>query len=313
MVHKIKIISISSFIMILSVKTNLQAQELVLDLWDGNIPGAISNDDYHEIVSDKGGWIRISKVVDPTITVYLPENKSSKVPAVLICPGGGYARLAYDHEGKEVAEWLNKQGIAGILLKYRLPSDEIMENKTIGPLQDAQRAIRLIREHAGEWNIDPAKVGVMGFSAGGHLAASLTTLYDMPVYKNTGEWSARPDFSILVYGVISMQDSLTHKGSQINLLGQDPSRELIDQFSNELHVDNNTPPCFLIPSSDDNAVNYMNSMLFYEALVKNGVKAELHVYDNGGHGYGLATRKAGPKKWPDNLSYWLFKVTSGEE
>lgn len=289
------------------------SQEKVHKIWKSGIPGSIKNDSYKEEITDNNGWIRLSKVTDPTITVFLPEKQKSKTPAVLICPGGGYSRLAYDHEGNEVAKWLNKQGVAGILLKYRLPSDDIMEDKKIGPLQDAQQAMRVIRENAEDWNIDPSKVGVMGFSAGGHLAASLTTLYDKPVYDYQGDFSARPDFSILVYGVLSMQDSLTHKGSQINLLGQNPSQELIHDFSTELQIDKNTPPCFLIHSSDDGAVNYLNSIYFYEALIKHGVRSEMHIYDSGGHGYGLATRKDGPKDWPRNLSLWLKKVTSMQE
>ncbi len=303
------LIKISIFILV-SVPITTFSQEKIINIWPDGIPGSKKNNTYKEEILEKDGWIRISKVTEPTITLFLPENKKERTPAVLICPGGGYARLAYDHEGHEVAKWLNKHGIAGILLKYRLPSDEIMENKNVGPLQDAQQAMRIIREHAAEWNIDASKVGVMGFSAGGHLAASLTTLYDKHVYDYKSTKSARPDFSILVYGVISMQDSLTHKGSQRNLLGISPSQELINEFSNELHVNPGTPPCFLIHSSDDGAVNYMNSILFYQALVKHGVKAEMHIYDSGGHGFGLATRKNGPKEWPDNLALWLKKVTT---
>jgi acetyl esterase/lipase len=286
------------------------SQDIILPLWDGDIPGSIKNDNYKEERTEKNGWIRFSKVTEPTITIYLPDKPIENTPAVLICPGGGYSRLAYDHEGVEVAEWFKKQGIAGILLKYRLPSDEIMKDKKIGPLQDAQQAIRLIRENAEKWNIDASKVGVMGFSAGGHLAASLTTLYDKTVYDSKMDISARPDFSILVYGVLSMQDSLTHKGSQINLLGEKPSQQLIDEFSTELHVNKNTPSCFIIHSSDDGGVNYLNSMYFYEALIRHGVQSEMHIYDNGGHGYGLATRKDGPKNWPDNLSLWLKRITA---
>lgn len=292
---------------ILCLTTILSGQNYTINLWPDGVPMSINDTSYHEFSKDNNGWFRIGKVTDPTITVYLPENCPENTPAVLICPGGGYARLAMDHEGTEVAEWLNSIGIAGIVLKYRLPSDDIMKDKKTGPLQDAQRAMRIIRKNAGKWNIDASKIGVMGFSAGGHLAATLTTQYDKKVY-DAQNISARPDFSILAYPVISMQDSLTHMGSRKNLLGDNPSQKDTDEYSNELHVTENTPPCFLIHSSDDGTVNYLNSVLFYEALIRNHIPSEMHIFPFGGHGYGLATRKNGPKIWPSNLEDWFKRL-----
>ena len=294
-----------AFYIISNVSIAIKAQSYELDLWKNGIPGSIINNDYTESSTDKGGWYRVSQVTNPTIKVYLPKNVENKrFPAILICPGGGYGRLAMDHEGFEVAEWLNSLGIAGIVLKYRLPSDAIMEDKSVGPLQDAQQAMRIIRKNASEWNIDSTKIGVMGFSAGGHLASTLVTQFNKPVYDATINFSAHPDFGILVYPVISMSDSLTHLGSRKGLIGEKPSEELIKEYSNELQVGKETPSCFVIHSSDDSGVNYLNSIRFYEALTANGIPSELHIYDNGGHGYGLAMRKAGPN-WTPALEAWL--------
>jgi acetyl esterase/lipase len=286
----------------------LMAQPMRVDIWNGHVPGALADTAYHETSVVPDGFPRISNVSDPTLTVYLPHQGTTPTAAVIICPGGGYGRLAMGHEGTQVAEWLNGIGVAGIVLKYRLPSDQIMQNKTIGPLQDAQEAVRLVRRHAKEWNIDPSKIGVIGFSAGGHLASTLATHFSDNVYHPSDTVSARPDFAILVYPVISMQDSLMHGGSRENLLGKNPSPDLIAFYSNELQVTAQTPPCFLVHSSIDKTVNYLNSILFYEALVKNHVPSELHLYDVGGHGFGLAISKPGPSAWTNALKAWLERT-----
>ena len=250
------------------------------------------------------GVIRISKVSIPEISIFQPEKSIGKNTAVIICPGGGYAILAYNLEGTTVAKILNSWGVTAIVLKYRLPSDEIMRDKSVGPIEDAQRAIQYVRENAEQLNIDPQKIGIMGFSAGGHLAATASTHFNKDYISNPNHISLRPDFSILGYPVISMTDLLTHHGSRDNLLGKNPSSETINNFSNELQVTKNTPPAFLVLAGDDDAVNPKNSIDYYEALLKNHVPAEMHIYQNSGHGFGthLLEKK---DNWMDVLRIWM--------
>jgi Esterase/lipase len=277
-----------------------------MKVWPGKIPGAIDNPSYkEEFVKVEGQAPRVSHVVNPDITVFLPAKDKANGTAVVICPGGGYTRLAIDHEGYQVAEWLNKQGVAGIVLKYRLPSDDIMKDKTIGPLQDAQEAIRIVRRNASAWNIDPRKVGIMGFSAGGHLASTLSTHYNDRVYIVSDTVSARPDFSVLIYPVISMKPEITHGGSRQNLLGKNPEAALEDHFSNELQVNKNTPPAFLVHATDDGTVPVQNSINYLLALKANGVSGELHIYEKGGHGFGLGRSKGTEITWPEAFKTWL--------
>lgn len=285
-------------------KMNAQQQEL--KLWPNGVPGSIENATYKESMTDElGRENRVIKVTDPTIKVYLPDEDKATGAAVLICPGGGYHCLAYDHEGFLVAEWLNKHGIAGILLKYRLPSDEIMIHKEVGPLQDAQQAMRLIRNNATKWNIDPHKIGVIGFSAGGHVASTISTQFNRKVYKTTDTTSARPDFSILLYPVISMQSGVTHQGSRENLIGKSPSKKLIQQYSNELQVTKQTPITFMVHSANDGAVPIENSLGYFKALQKNKVKSEIHIFEQGGHGYGLNKKTGTQLQWPTMLLKWM--------
>lgn len=281
-------------------------QDKVVRVWPEKIPGSKTSSSYKEetAINDQGRP-RISRVTDPELLVYLAPKEKATGTSVVICPGGGYGVLAIDHEGYEIASWLNEMGIAGIVLKYRLPSDEIMDDKSIGPLQDAQESIRIVRRRAAEWNLDPHKIGVMGFSAGGHLAGTASTLYGETVYPGMDGTSARPDFSILIYGVLSMQDDITHKGSRNNLLGQGTPVDTANRFSNELNVNGETPPAFLVHSTDDGAVPVENSIRYYQALVKAGVPAELHIYESGGHGYGLARKGLTESAWPEACKRWL--------
>ncbi len=249
------------------------------------------------------GVIIISKVSVPDIKIFKPEHPDKNHSAVVICPGGGYAVLAYNLEGTTVAKILNSWGVTAIVLKYRLPSDEIMKDKTIGPLQDAQRALQYVRENAAELNVNPNMIGIMGFSAGGHLASTASTHFDHSYIDNPLNTSLRPDFSILGYPVISFSDSLTHMGSRDNLIGKNPSKEMIYKFSNELQVNEKTPPTFLVLASDDNAVNPENSIKYYEALLKNKVPAEMHIYENGGHGFG--THLLAKNNWMETLKNWM--------
>jgi acetyl esterase/lipase len=194
--------------------------------------------------------------------------------------------------------------VAAFVLKYRLPSDRTMKNKTIGPLQDAQQAIKLVRLHAKEWGVDPHKVGIMGFSAGGHLASTASTHFEKAYIDNPKNVSLRPDFSILGYPVISLTDSLAHMGSRQNLIGKNPLEALIKEFSNELHITKNTPPTFLVLADDDKGVNPENSIKYYEALLKNHVPAEMHIFQTGGHGFGTHLLD-GKDNWMDLLKIWM--------
>lgn len=272
------------------VTNQLNAQNKIVPLWN-KIPDEIKATDYKENESIKDGKVQSTSLVSiPTLSIFLPAAIKPNQAAVIIFPGGGYQHLAIDKEGTKVAEWFNSLGIAAFVVKYRLPSDKIMKNKNIGPLQDAQEAVRYVRQNAAKYHIDANKIGILGFSAGGHLASTLATHYDEKTYETTSKVSARPDFSLLIYPVISMQNDITHKGSQISLLGNNPSQELLDSFSNEKRVTAQTPPTFLVHATDDTTVLPENSINFYLALKNNGVPAELHIYEKGGHGFGLGIK-----------------------
>jgi acetyl esterase/lipase len=256
-------------------------------------------------VNSTEGYVHTTNVSVPTLTIYKPTKPNTQHSAVIICPGGGYGALAMGHEGADVAKALNNFGITAFVLKYRLPDDAIMKDKTIGPLQDVQRAFRIVRERAKEWNINTSKIGVMGFSAGGHLAASASTQYNREVIDNPNRISFRPDFSILIYPVISFTDNLTHMGSRDNLIGKNPAETVITQYSNELQVTPKTPPAFIIHSADDEAVPVGNSIAYYQALIKNKVFSEMLLYPHGGHGYGMNNATT-QDKWIDNLKNWMM-------
>ncbi len=289
-----------SFIFLL-VNTITFSQQ-VMPLYKDSIPNFIFTKD--EETTSNDGVLIISKISRPTLTAYLPPKEKANGAAVVICPGGGYAVEAAGHEGADVAKELSNAGIAAFVLKYRLPSDETMKNKEIGPLQDAQQAIKMVRERAKEWNINPDRIGIMGFSAGGHLASTAGTHYTKALIENSNNTSLRPDFMLLIYPVISFQDSLGHIGSRDNLLGKNPSQEKKDYYSNELQVTDNTPPTFLVHASDDNAVKVENSIAFYEALIKHHVPAEMHIYQNGGHGFGMHLPK-NKDLWLDRCKNWM--------
>lgn len=282
------------------------AQPFTVKLWPEGIPGSVADAEYVEnITTTEGRITRCERVTDPDLTVFLPPAEKANGTAVLICPGGGYAVLAFDHEGNAIAQWLNEQGIAGIILKYRLPSDKIMKDKSSGPLQDAQEAMRTIRRNAKKWNINPDKIGVIGFSAGGHLASTLSTHYAERVYDVKDNISARPDFSLLIYPVISFDAAFTHMGSRNNLIGPDPGEEKVKHFSNELQITSDTPPAFLIHSADDNAVPVRNSISYFNGMQKYGIISEMHVFQKGGHGYGLASKGGTESSWPELCIRWL--------
>lgn len=290
------------FFITLIATTQLSNAQTILKLYPDKIPNEIPGADQEARNDD--GIVRISNISRPTLTVYLPAKEKATGAAVVICPGGGYGINAFKHEGTDVALELNKAGIAAFVLKYRLPSDRIMKDKSIGPLQDAQQAIKVVRQRAKEWNVDPGRIGIAGFSAGGHLASTAGTHFQKALIDNPENTSVRPDFMILLYPVVSFTDSIGHIGSRNNLLGKSPSAEMIRSYSNELQVTRQTPPAFLVHAGDDEVVKVANSLRFYEALNKNGIPSELFVFPKGGHGFGLINPTS-PDRWMDRCIDWM--------
>ena len=261
------------------------AERPVLRLWDGAAPLAAGETD---------------KDV-PTLTVYRPETPNGC--AIVVCPGGGYGGLAVDHEGRQVGEWLNKIGVTGFVLRYR-----VAPYRHPVPLADVQRAIRTVRAKADGFGVDPARIGVLGFSAGGHLASTAATHFDRPAVPAADEidaQSARPDFAVLVYPVISFVDAATHVGSRRNLLGDTPDEALVRGLSNELQVTKETPPTFLVHSDQDTGVPAENSVLFYLACRKAGVPVEMHLFEPGRHGFGLGGDDPVLSEWPSLCEHWM--------
>ncbi|RAJ29806.1 alpha/beta hydrolase [Pedobacter cryoconitis] len=282
----------------------VQAQE-VMKLYPGKIPGAkAAPANYKEKETIINGKVfGLSKVTDPSLSLYAADPQKANGTAVIICPGGGYAFLATDHEGEEVARRFAAQGVTAFVLKYRLPSDTIMVEQSLGPLQDAQQAIYLVRKNAAAWHINPSKIGIMGFSAGGHLAASLAVHYGDLKIKNPEGLSLRPDFAVLIYPVISFTAS-AHTGSVKNLIGPNATQAQKEYFSNELHVNAQTPISFLVHANDDDTVPVENTILFNQEMVKNKVAAETHLYQAGGHGYGMHNKKT-TDDWFLRLQEWM--------
>jgi acetyl esterase/lipase len=262
-------------------------------LWPSDVPGKVSPD-----AADQ-----------PSLTIFLPAKEKATGTAVVICPGGGYGGLAVGHEGRDVAQWLTDRGVAAFMLQYRVAKRGKLDPPIHpGPLQDAQRAIRTVRARAAELGIDPHRVGIWGFSAGGHLASSAGTHFDAgktdaadPVERI----SCRPDFLILAYPVITFTQPSAHRGSRNNLLGPNPDPKLVEAFSNELQVTKDTPPTFLFHTEEDKGVPPENSRLFEAACKKAGVPVELVIFEKGAHGVGLAPKDPVLSKWPDRLEAWL--------
>jgi acetyl esterase/lipase len=295
-----------SFISLFFVMLNTFAQYDIIPLWNGDIPNSQKSDEQELVESTDSK--RIYTVQTPTLEVYLPTKRNATGQAVIICPGGGYHYLTYDFEGTDIAKWFNSKGITAFVLKYRLPGSKSVKVSYQAPLQDAQRAMRIVRSQAKKWHLNPNKIGVIGFSAGGHLASTLGTQFNKPnTFKETAidTISARPDFIALIYPVVTMKMDYTHKGSRTNLLGENPSEDLVNQYSNELQVTKNTPPTFIVHAEDDKAVPVENSLQLYQALKNKGIEAELHIYPHGGHGFGSALGKGRLEKWTDRLYDWL--------
>jgi acetyl esterase/lipase len=283
--------------LLLTAFVAVQAEPVVVPLWDGKAPLAVGDG-----AADK-----------PSVKVFLAPSDKATGAAVVVCPGGGYGFLADDHEGKQVAEYFNGLGVHAFVLKYRIVTKDRPGPLGRAPLLDVQRAVRYVRANATKFAIDPAKVGLMGFSAGGHLASTGGTHFDAG--KRNSEdpverVSCRPDFLILAYPVVSMEEGVTHNGSRTNLLGRSPSAEDVALFSNEKQVTDKTPPTFLFHTDVDTVVIPENAVRFYLALKKAKVPAELHVYEKGRHGVGLANNPKQPDDkyasgWPERLTAWL--------
>ncbi|MEM6642891.1 MAG: alpha/beta hydrolase [Bacteroidota bacterium] len=280
----------------------------IMKIWPNEIPNSIPGVADDEIKKEDQ-IIRYSQVGLPTIEAFIPSKGTATGQAVIICPGGGYGVISYDWEGTDFAKWLNGYGIAAFVLKYRLPKTKSVDVDYFAPIQDLQRSIQLVRSKADEWNINENQIGVMGFSAGGHLASTLGTQWNMgterKAFDDIDALNTRPDFMVLIYPVISMIADCTHQGSMRNLLGNNASPELQKAFSAEHHVTTETPPTFLLHAQDDKGVLIQNSLLMYEALIKKNIPTEMHLFPKGGHGFAFAADKTGLSVWPEYLIEWL--------
>jgi len=282
----------------------------VIPLYSQEIPNSkkVANEEYSRI--EPGNILIVYKVSRPSLTIFPAPKEKATGAAVIICPGGGYSNLAMGYEGTEVAQRLNEAGISAFVLKYRIPNDSTMISKEIGPLQDAQRALLLVRSRAAEWGIDNRRIGMMGFSAGGHLAATAGTHFQKNYIGNPDHISLRPDFMLLIYPVISFKTPIAHMGSANNLLGPNPTQEQIKEFSNELQVTDLTPPAFLVHAKDDNVVPYANSLVFAEALKNHHIPAKVFLYEQGGHGFGM-TNNTSKQQWMDLCIDWIGGLKPG--
>ncbi len=283
---------------VLLITTMVYAQDKTLKVWPNGAP----NDNGMKEPEEKYDGVRVRNVSEAEMFVYLPEqNKNSA--AVIICPGGGYWIEAMDHEGFDIAKWLKTKGVAGIVLKYRLPygHDEV-------PSSDLRRAVRIVRMNAKEWGIDPDKIGIAGSSAGGHLASTVGTRFDTGIKESSDSVeriSCRPDFMLLLYPVVTFREEFGHMGSRNNLIGEKHDWKMVEKYSNELHVTPETPPTFLVLADDDGGVPPRNSVEFYLALKENDVPAEMHIFRQGGHGFGFTKKNLPVDEWPDLFFNWL--------
>ncbi len=281
-----------------------QSDSLQLSLYPGPIPNSLQPLKERVDQRSSGGRF-ISNTSTPTLTYYRPLNPKNK--AIIICPGGGYRGVAIDKEGFLVGRALQKEGYHAFVLKYRTPNDKSNKDKAVAPLQDAQQALQVAKNYlraAGGQQQSEVSIGIMGFSAGGHLAATASNFFNYNYVKNEAQPSVRPDFSILLYPVITMEDPYTHEGSRTNLLGSQASTPQIKRFSIHHQISEQTPRVFLVHASDDGGVPVQNSLLYYEACVKNKVPAEMHIYTAGGHGFGMYN-KTTEDRWMDRLLNWL--------
>ena len=289
----------------LSLITLNSYSQQVMPLYPSGIPNAKPAPNT-ESSSTNDGILVIGNVSQPTLTVYLPAESKATGEAIIVVPGGGYHIVAAGHEGVDVAKKLNDMGITAFVLKYRMPDTTWMVDPSIGPVQDAQRAIQIVRENANKWKIKKNRIGMLGFSAGGHLVSTAATHYKKSYITNKKKVNLRPDFVVLIYPVISFVDSAMHKGSMENLLGKDVSIEKRKAFSAELNVTPETPPTFLVHAKDD-PVSVRNTILYADSLNAKGIFSEVLLYDSGGHGFGLVN-KTSDIAWPERLHEWMKKL-----
>lgn len=298
---------LSIVVIVLLISFQGFSQEMRISLWpEGKVPNHIETGE-KEII-DSGETIGIRFVQSPDIAVFLPTKRLATGQAVIICPGGGYNHLSWTWEGTDIAKWLNSKGIAAFVLKYRLPNSKSLTSQYMVPLMDAKRAIRIVRYYASKWNIKKDQVGIMGFSAGGHLASTLGTHFDAGnpnAADSIEQQSSRPDFMILMYPVITMSKPIMHTGSRNMLIGEKADTAMANLYSNELQVTNNTPPTFIIHTVDDKTVPVENAFIMYEALKAHNVPVEMHIFPTGGHGYGFGTGKGTVSAWPELCISWL--------
>ena len=297
------IISLLVYLIFFNMSTSLAQYQPLYK----TIPNNISSKN-QEAESSSTGILIVEKVSIPSYQYFRVATDNTKRPCVIICPGGGYSILAAGHEGTDVAKYFNSIGVNAMVLKYRIPSAENQTDKSIAPLQDAQQAMLLARTHAASWGIDQNKIGIMGFSAGGHLASSLATHYSDVKIDNPSKVSLRPDFQILIYPVISFGPE-GHEGSRINLIGNakdEKTNKAIDYFSSEKQITKDAPIAFLVHSKDDDAVPVANSIHYYDNLIANKVPAELYLYEKGGHGYGMKNPTS-EIVWTSIMKTWMQK------
>jgi acetyl esterase/lipase len=294
-------INILSIIIILLMTTTIQAQYQPLYKVTPN-QIKVANEEKEEQFE---GITIVSNVTEPAYQYFRVKEDNIKRPCVIIYPGGGYTILASGHEGIDVAKFFNSIGVNAMVVKYRIPNDKAQNDKSIAPLQDAQQAILLAKTNANAWGIDDKKIGILGFSAGGHLAASLSSHYADVKIDNPSKVSLRPDFQILIYPVITMKD-FGHAGSKENLIGKDPTPEQIQYYSNELNVNEQTPPAFIVHAINDDAVPVQNVHVYDSALKANKVSSTLYLYEKGGHGFGMKNPTAS-EQWTTPLTAWIQK------
>jgi len=298
-------------VLLVTAQLTFATEPVEYRLWEGTAPGNEGAESVTETVEDRGTADahdrKVSGVTVPTITVYCPAPAMNTGTAVLIVPGGGYSSLAIDKEGHDIARYFNTIGVTGIVLKHRLPRPEGFVFHHDVPLRDGLRAMRLARYHGDEWGLKPNRIGIMGFSAGGHLASTVATRFDDGISESADpveRLSSRPDFQVLVYPVVSFKEGIGHTGSRNNLVGKDASPDLDELYSNELHVSAESPPAFLVSTYDDR-VKAENSLLYFKALRAAGAPAELHVYEVGGHGYGIRPTGKPVATWHHRLADWM--------
>lgn len=287
--------------LILCMMPTIMCAQITIPLYPAEIPNSKPTSEV-ETIETRNGIALIGKISKLSLTIFTPAKPKGR--AVIICPGRGYWTNASVHEGSDVAKELSEWGVTAFVLKYRIPNDATMVNKEIGPLQDVQQAIKVVRGQAKEFGIEPNRIGVMGFSAGGHVASTVATHFANPVISNPEKINLRPDFTLLIHPVISFQNTIGHIGSRNQFIGKNSTQQKTDEYSNEYYINTETPPAFLVHAGDDNGVVPENSIVYYQQLVKNKVPAELHLYEKGEHGF-VTNNPTTQNKWMDRLHNWM--------